>query len=649
MSRTDKRFPLWAGTKRPAVQWSSVATDNAEILRRWDAQYPGCNWGLACGPSGVTVVDIDSPEALRWWMERGANTPVGRVVRTPRGGFHYYFLAGEISPTTTDFAGVEKLDLRGRGGYVVLPPGHTADGVYTLLRDDPLTPVPDWLADMFQACAAGGRKPDAQVPLVPYDDPANISLAENYLTFAAEPAVQGCAGDSVTYQTACRVRDFGISEAQCLALMAEFYNPRCSPPWAITGLDSLQRKVASAYAYAKDRPGNAATPNVDLGLFEPTSPVAGPIVSPAPQPSPTIYVSADEDPDFGSFDEEVLREDDPMNWVVRGWVPLGWQFPSLMCGTPGVGKSMSANQLLMCAASGIPFLGQAIETRPDYSIMVTCEDCPSTLRGRMRAFRAANRIESIPRYRVWYRQVRQNAIAQTGRSGLVPGPFFGELNARLKEFNGKKLVVLDCFRNVFMGSEIAANEVYTFWYNYMLPLAQGNDTTFIIPHHPAKSELSTFAGSVAVQGAVRFHTHIDLHDPENPAGPRRWKVVKANAGKVGDSILFTWLNNVMVLVDPARMEESADTVVYNELLRLQSQEGVRLSRRGPMEGRAVAHAFYLGERRLSASEITQAITRLVESGRLSDIKGSKHENGLHVVSPYNIDRSASAEQTGGDR
>lgn len=68
-----------------------------------------------------------------------------------------------------------------------------------------------------------------------------------------EPAVEGANGDAVTYQVACTGRDFGMSAAKTLELIALHYNPRCEPEWSAEELD---QKVFNAYNYATGAKGS---------------------------------------------------------------------------------------------------------------------------------------------------------------------------------------------------------------------------------------------------------------------------------------------------------------------------------------------------------------------------------------------------------
>lgn len=45
--------------KHPALKWTKYATASPAHVRRWREKYPGANFGVACGPSGIVVLDED--------------------------------------------------------------------------------------------------------------------------------------------------------------------------------------------------------------------------------------------------------------------------------------------------------------------------------------------------------------------------------------------------------------------------------------------------------------------------------------------------------------------------------------------------------------------------------------------------------------
>ncbi|MFE7549949.1 bifunctional DNA primase/polymerase [Streptomyces gardneri] len=174
-------FPLRPGDKRPAGHAESrcprtgrctdghktpeqrATTDPDMLAAAWThAPY---NIGIATGPSGLLVVDLDTlkekdekgtPDGVTLFealCERaGQAVPLTHRVRTARGGQHLYFTQpdGIRLGCTAKRLGTH-IDTRGWGGYVVAPGSHTPDGSYTVLDSRPPVPLPGWLQDSLTA------------------------------------------------------------------------------------------------------------------------------------------------------------------------------------------------------------------------------------------------------------------------------------------------------------------------------------------------------------------------------------------------------------------------------------------------------------------------------------------------------------------
>lgn len=105
-----KIFPCAAGDKHPLTErgWIEASSDPAQI-EAWEQQWPGCNWAVATGLSGLFVIDVD-PEGIATWERMQNENPELQkavaeafTVRTPRGGWHHYF-AGEGPSTASRIA-----------------------------------------------------------------------------------------------------------------------------------------------------------------------------------------------------------------------------------------------------------------------------------------------------------------------------------------------------------------------------------------------------------------------------------------------------------------------------------------------------------------------------------------------------------------
>src|SRR5438270_642967 len=143
---TPRLIPVKNGTKVAAVQWATYQdrAPTPEEITEWRSAFPGCNWGLLTGrPSGVVVLDVDvrhrGMDALR---ER--TIPVTRTVLTWSGGWHYYFTYPGPGCRTIP-AILPGCDLKGDGGYVLVPPSQVSGVPYELAVDAPVAAMPTWL------------------------------------------------------------------------------------------------------------------------------------------------------------------------------------------------------------------------------------------------------------------------------------------------------------------------------------------------------------------------------------------------------------------------------------------------------------------------------------------------------------------------
>ncbi|MFF3380967.1 bifunctional DNA primase/polymerase [Streptomyces sp. NPDC002680] len=168
-------LPLRPGDKRPALhgedvcpgigdcagghrKWEERATIDPDRIRRAWGDLP-FNVGIATGPSGLAVVDLDMPKrkcstdtpngvtTFTALCERaGHAVPTTRTVRTAGGGVHLYFVAppGVRLGNTAGRLG-KRIDTRAWGGYVVAPGSITSAGAYAIVNDVPPVPLPDWL------------------------------------------------------------------------------------------------------------------------------------------------------------------------------------------------------------------------------------------------------------------------------------------------------------------------------------------------------------------------------------------------------------------------------------------------------------------------------------------------------------------------
>lgn len=159
--------------------WEQLATTRADVITAHWTVHPDHNIGLATGPAGLLVVDLDvakpgkplPDDCKKWGAIHGAQTlarlaatdratvPDTWTVTTPSGGTHLYFRqpAGLALRSTrgTDRAGLGGLiDTRGWGGYVVVPGSTLPDGAYELVDDREPAELPGWLVHRLSVRAS---------------------------------------------------------------------------------------------------------------------------------------------------------------------------------------------------------------------------------------------------------------------------------------------------------------------------------------------------------------------------------------------------------------------------------------------------------------------------------------------------------------
>ncbi|MEV2262525.1 bifunctional DNA primase/polymerase [Streptomyces anulatus] len=168
-------FPLRPADKRPALhgeavcpligdcagghrKWEDRATIDPDRIRRAWADRP-FNIGIATGPSGLVVVDLDPVKAkdpkgtpdgvtsLQALCERAGHTvPATHRTRTASGGHHLYFTApGGVRLGNSAGRLGTHIDTRAHGGYVVAAGSTLPNGTYEVVDPTEPVPLPEWL------------------------------------------------------------------------------------------------------------------------------------------------------------------------------------------------------------------------------------------------------------------------------------------------------------------------------------------------------------------------------------------------------------------------------------------------------------------------------------------------------------------------
>lgn len=230
---------LPAHGKAPAIDdWKKKASTNIHTIMHW-AWMAVLSFGAVC--KDIAVIDTDSPSEARWWFLNMPRTPW--MVRTPSGGGHFYYKAGEENlRCAVKVKG--KYDVRAGGdGYVIIAGSEINKKMYELIgeitMDLPLFD-PNWLPKTGEIITANS----AVITTNSVISRGEIKSLKSYL--AKVESRQGANGSAGLVRACAICRDFGISPAEAtIALLEWSAGPTVSPPWSPA---EIARAVTRVYA-----------------------------------------------------------------------------------------------------------------------------------------------------------------------------------------------------------------------------------------------------------------------------------------------------------------------------------------------------------------------------------------------------------------
>jgi len=229
-------LPCAVRGKKPLVSdWPQRASSDVEVISAWAGQHEGCNWGVACGPgSGLWVLDVDGEEGnqslLSLLQSNESDWTETLTVTTARGRHYYYRYPETIGVRTSTGLLGRGLDVRGAGGYVIVPPSVHPTGVsYEWAgQRQSVERAPIWLLALV--ASGSGRKATIRVEI--------------------GALFKGSRNDGLT-RLAGAMRRKGATAAEIEIALLEHNGRRCRPPL----LDSEVRKIAASVSrYAPGGP-----------------------------------------------------------------------------------------------------------------------------------------------------------------------------------------------------------------------------------------------------------------------------------------------------------------------------------------------------------------------------------------------------------
>lgn len=444
-----------------AKGWHVFPVKGKEPLVRWREPYQtlGGRWadatglGVGCGESGLVVVDIDAPDAqteLERMLGRTLDSYETLTASTGKGT-HFYFAAHGDPVTNARGAIPHGIDIRGDGGYVVLPPSqHPDGGTYRWTRRADPQPLPDELRAL---CTAA---PDATPP-AEHTGPAGT----------LDPWTRRAVEDETA---AVRGTTQGGRNHRLFRAALKLYSIEDT---RLTDSQATDELMAAALAVGLDREEAERTlASARERATQTRQPVAAPIQAPVlgqQQPEQHGQVAG-----FTSLDVDALADMPEPEWLLPGRLPKGqtWLF-----GEPGVGKSfLQADWGLALAAQGgkvLSFLGEGV----------------AGFAQRVTAWRSAHPGQDVSGYRVV--PTVPYLLQPTSVEALV---------ATVRELQ-PDLIILDTFARCLVGGDENSSQHVGQAIDVLDQLWRTWGTSSLVVHHSKKNGDGE-RGSGAIRGAA---------------------------------------------------------------------------------------------------------------------------------------------------
>lgn len=235
-------FPLQPHGKQPTdgSRGFKDATTNVAQIRSWWSYAPDMNIGMATGAAsgGVFVIDVDQHgeadgglELSIWQAEHGKFPETASSV-TGSGGTHYFFKAPAGVSVKSAAHVIPGVDVRGDGGYVVLPPSvHPNGNRY------------EWDMEPWEDCEIA----EADATVLEF---VRTDGAQERQRFELPDVIPQGKRDDTLFRYACSLQAQGLPDDKIMTIVSDANRARCNPPMSD---EEVRNKVRSALGYDKGK------------------------------------------------------------------------------------------------------------------------------------------------------------------------------------------------------------------------------------------------------------------------------------------------------------------------------------------------------------------------------------------------------------
>lgn len=455
-------FPVSPENKRPLTPHGrdDAKKDVGAIEHWWDI-WPDASIGVATGQESELLVideDVDEDkgldgyhEMLLWERENGALPSSVRSI-TGRGGAHvFYHYAGNDLTSRTGV--IEGVDVRGKGGYVIVPPSkHPNGNTY------------EWEIS-----------PD-EMELAEVDDKVREFVTLNQRrdavnSFNLPEVIPAGSRNETLHRFACSLQARGVPDPGILAAVQEINKTNCIEPLPD---DEIRRIVASATKYEK---GELAITSAKADADQPPSP---PAVFRKLKPASNLMERDIPEPEI------IIGVGDDVPFLVEG--------TCILSAKAKLGKSWFALALCLAVATGSDFLGY--KTRKSSVLYLDLETSEPIQKKRL-----TKALHGAPVPEGFYIETETDTLS---------GGFVAQIENYIAQDPEIKIVIVDVFQLIRTANKSIKETEYEHAYRDINPLnelAQKHHISIILVCHDRKmvdpdDPFSNILGSTGLQGAV---------------------------------------------------------------------------------------------------------------------------------------------------
>ena len=218
-----KVFPLKVNTKDGHIckSWKKEATTNETIIRNmWKENY---NVAVVTG-NGLMIIDVDvknGKDGLKSIEPFLDKFPKTFTVKTPNGGYHYWYLVNKEVPCKVNL--YDGIDIRGEGGYIIAPPSIVDNKSYEIINNHPIAAANDAVYEFLY------KEEYTKVS----------SIKSNEIT-------AGSRNDTL-FKIACSLHSKGICDEAILACLLKENEVRCNPSLLQDEVERIVNSVINRY------------------------------------------------------------------------------------------------------------------------------------------------------------------------------------------------------------------------------------------------------------------------------------------------------------------------------------------------------------------------------------------------------------------